>query len=304
MSTDIDWQRELDASFGARPDRPTDLYVVRGRRAVRRRRRVTAVVLTAAVVVAGGTAWAVAPGGSTRSDAPIATSGPAPTDDPETRSEREERLRELREAAADRMEPEFFNGPSTLDSDGLVLAPGAGPVLQRVANPMGYTADQGQSLGIRVMFEGREKYVLMTRTPDGSTSVGTNYASGDFAGWLAGRVESQGSLDVLNGVTDGPPGEPETDPSRWLRLQKDGDVVGAGDVVLLEVDSEPGLGDFGLGADRTGAVRVLVDERTRFAAYRVMGGELEVIAGPGSFDSMSAFIAWARQQYASGEGMR
>lgn len=307
MSTDIDWQRELDSSFGAGHDMAPGHYVAAGRTAVRRRRRATAVVLTAAVVVAGGTAWAVAPGGTTRSEAPIATSGPAPTDDPQTRSERKERrerLRELRDAAADREKPEFFSGPSTLDSDGLVLAPGAGPVLQRVANPMGYTADQGQSLAIRVMFEDREKYVLMTRTPDASTSVGTNDASGDFAGWLAGRVQSQRTLDVANGVTDGPPGPPETDPSRWLRLQEDGDVVGAGDVVLLEVDADPALADFRRGADRTGAVRVLVDERPRFAAYRVIDGELEVIAAPGSFDSMSAFLDWARQQYASGEGMR
>ena len=33
-------------------------------------------------------------------------------------------------------------------------------------------------------------------------------------------------------------------------------------------------------------------------------GELEVIAAPGSFDSMDAFVSWAREQYASGEGMR
>ena len=128
MSTDIDWQHELDSSFGTGHDVPPGHYVAAGRTAVRRR-RATAVVLAAVVVIGGGTAWAVAPGGSTRSDAPMATSGPAPTDGPETRAERKERLQELRDAAADREEPEFFGGPSTLDSEGLVLAPGAGPVV-------------------------------------------------------------------------------------------------------------------------------------------------------------------------------
>jgi hypothetical protein len=33
-------------------------------------------------------------------------------------------------------------------------------------------------------------------------------------------------------------------------------------------------------------------------------GSLEVVAAPGSFDSMSAFVDWARDQYSSGKGMR
>ena len=308
MTTDIDWQHELDSSFGTGLDQPPGHYVAAGRTAVRRR-RATAVVLAAAVVIGGGTAWAVAPGGSARSDAPIASAGPAPTSAAETRAEtraeRRDRLRELRAARdAQTEEPDFLGGPATLDADGLVLAPGAGPVLERVENPMGYTAAQGQSLGIRVMFEGREKYSLLTRYPDDSTSMGTNDASGDFAGWLEGRVESQRTLDVLNGVVDDPPTAPGTDPSNWLRLQGDGGVVGAQGVVVLEVDADADLADFALGADRTGAVRVLVDDRARFAAYRVIDGELEVIAAPGSFDSMTAFVSWAREQYSSGGGMR
>jgi hypothetical protein len=134
--------------------------------------------------------------------------------------------------------------------------------------------------------------------------VGTNDATGDFPGWLAGRVASQRYLDVANGVTGAPPTTTDTDPARWLRLQADGDVVAGKDAVLLEVRATADLGDFALGADQAAAVRVLVDEVARFAAYRVVDGSLEVVAAPGSFDSMSAFVDWARQQYASGEGMR
>jgi hypothetical protein len=304
MSTDIDWQHELDSSFGSGHDLSPGHYVAAGRTAVRRR-RATAVVLAAAVLVGGGTAWAVAPGGSTRSDAPIARSGPAPTKEPETRAERKERLRELKAARdAQREKPDFLGEPATLDADGLVLASGAGPVLERVPNPMGYTRAQGQSLGIRVMFEGREKYMLLARHADGGTSVGTNDASGDFAGWLAGRVASQHYLDVANGDVGPPPTTTDTDPSRWLRLGPDGDVVAGKGAVLLEEQPTADLGDFALGTDHSAAVRVLVDEVARFAAYRVIDGELEVVAAPGSFDSMGAFVDWAREQYASGEGMR
>ena len=42
----------------------------------------------------------------------------------------------------------------------------------------------------------------------------------------------------------------------------------------------------------------------QYAAWRVVAGDLEVVPGPGSFDSLDAFISWARKQYASGEGMR
>lgn len=383
MSTDIDWQHELDSSFGTGDDVAPGHYIAAGRTAARRRRRSTVAAGLLAAAVVAGVAWGVTPDGAPKgSETKLATTPDGsqetsvwdawPDDEAPVRfagngfeirdgavvHERRDDLYPGKgtksvaldvshggerwwvamewngnEAIASNSRPEdsrfatfdafvadrvrgggmitssseddvdFLGEPATLDADGLVLAPGAGPVLERVDNPMGYTEAQGQSLGIRVMFKGREKYSLVVRHADGGTSMGTNDASGDFAGWLEGRVASQRSLDVLNGVTDGPPGAP-ADPSRWLRLQGDGDVVGAKGVALLEVDADPDLADFALGADRTGAVRVLVDERPRFAAYRVIDGELEVIAAPGSFDSMSAFLEWARQQYASGEGMR
>lgn len=74
MSTDIDWQRELDASFGSRDDVPAGHYVVAGRRAVRRRRTRAAVVGLAVAAVVAGVAWGTAPGRSPRgSDTPVAT---------------------------------------------------------------------------------------------------------------------------------------------------------------------------------------------------------------------------------------
>ena len=181
------------------------------------------------------------------------------------------------------------------------MAKGAGPVLERVPNPMGYTAAQGSSLGIRVRFEGREKYSLMAYFPDGGTSTSTNDSTGDFSSWLDQAVRTQHTLDVANGVT---PSTGDASDGPWLVL-RDGRVeTTRSGIVITEERVGVDLGaSFADGATRTGAVRLVVDGRIEYAAYRVVGGELDVVSG-GSFDSLPAFLDWAREQYASGQGMR
>ena len=306
MSTDIDWQHELDGSFGAGHDLPPGHYVAAGRTAVRRR-RATAVVLVAAVVIGGGAAWASGQGSAVRGDAPVATEGPdgqrevtAPDDASRRMDKRARRLERMRRQAD---QPDFLGEPATLDADGLVLAPGAGPVLERVENPMGYSRSQGQSLGIRVMFRGREKYSLLTRDVDGATSMGTNDATGDFAGWLAGRVASQ---RVIDGTAD--PAGPSVleSPDEWLSIGPDGGIESATPfVAVTEVREGADLvGSFATGSDRAGLARLQVTGMVQYVAWRVLAGDLEVVPAPGSFDSMTAFVAWAGEQYGSGEGMR
>jgi len=74
MTTQIDWQRELDASFGSGDDVPVGHYVAAGHTAVRRRRSRAVVVGLAAAAVVAGVVWGTAPGGSPRgTDAPVAT---------------------------------------------------------------------------------------------------------------------------------------------------------------------------------------------------------------------------------------
>ena len=172
---------------------------------------------------------------------------------------------------------------------------------------MGYTAAQGQSLGIRVMFEGREKYSLLDRYPDGGTSMGTNDATGDFAGWLEGRVASQRYLDVSNGVTGAPPDHHgdrsvalAAPPARRRRRGRQGRAV-----AVLEVSADAGPGRLRRRAP-TRRRRCACSWTTASAVRRLprRRRQLEVVAAPGSFDSMSAFLTWAREQYASGEGMR
>ncbi len=217
------------------------------------------------------------------------------------REARKARLERMRDAA--RQDALQIGNPGTLMMDGsLVLVPGAGPVLERVPNPMGYTKDQGRSVGVRVMVDGREQYALLIAYPDG-TSGTIVWKTGDFAGWLAGAVRSQQTLDVANGVT---PSSGDTGGQPWLVLDRSGNVSTPRPGVVI-VQQRPGvdLGEsFGSGATETGVVRLLVDGRSEFAAYRVIGGTLEVIPAGGTFASMDAFIDWAREQYSSGSGMR
>jgi hypothetical protein len=304
MSTDIDWQHELDSSFGSGHDVAAGHYVAAGRRAVRRR-RIAAVVATAAVVVAGGTVWAVSPGDSVRSDAPVATRGQDPTQD--TKDDHAPDRQRVRPESTPSMsvEEEFNGNPAVLEPDGLKMSPLAGEVLQRMPNPMGYTPAQGRSVAIRVIYLGSEKYSFLSLTQDGSSlSTTTHDATGDFAGWVSGVVATERTLDELNGVTAPTAGAPPA-PDTWLTLGPDGAVEASAGNVLLEVRAHVDLGDgFAQGATRTGALRMLVGGVPQHAAYRVVDGRLDVIAGPGRFDSLDAFVAWARKQYASGEGMR
>ena len=53
MSTDIDWQHELDSSFGTGDDVPVGHYVAVGHAAVRRRRAAVAAAGVAAAIVVG-----------------------------------------------------------------------------------------------------------------------------------------------------------------------------------------------------------------------------------------------------------
>ena len=146
----------------------------------------------------------------------------------------------------------------------------------------------------------------------GSTmgSGGATSATGSEARAAAGRRSRKsqrvkkparfGSLVGSAATDDG------TDPATWLELGPDGTPVPTRPgVVTVEVRADVDLGEgFAGAADPTGVMRLLVDGTPRVVAYRVLGGQLDVIPGPGRFDSLDAFITWARSQYASGEGMR
>lgn len=306
MDTEIDWQRELDSSFGSGPDVPAGHYVAAGHRAVRRRRATAAAMVVATVALGGGAVWADGSGSTLRGDAPVATEGVAPRQDRTTDGQRERDRDGSRPRSAPSMsvEEEFLGEPAVIEPDGTVkLSPLTDAELERVRNPMDYTRDQGRSVGLRVIYQGVEKYTLLVTDHDGTaSSMHTNTASGDFPGWLAGKVELQRGLDAANA---GSPDVVVETADSWLTLGEDGSVDAATPFVSVRQSREVDLGgSFALDADRTGVARLQVAGLPEFVAWRVVDDELEVVYGGGRFESLDAFVDWARQQYASGEGMR
>ena len=306
MSTDVDWQQELDSSFGSGHDLPPGHYVAAGRTAVRRRRVAGAVALAASVAVVGGAMWAASPDPSVRGDAPVATRGAAP-DRQDEQDEKAVDRSTPRSAPSMSVEEEFIGNPAVLEPGGVLkMSPLAGRVLEKRLNPMGYRPKQGYSMALRVMYEGEERYSFMSLTRDGtSLSTTTHAATGDFPGWVAGVAETERTLDEMNGVR-GSGGADAADASTWLELGPRGTPVPTRPgVVATEVRADVDLGaGFAPPGATTGVMRLVVDGTSRVAAYRVIDGQLDVISGPGRFESLSAFITWARGQYASGEGMR
>ena len=64
MGTDVDWQDELDSSFGTGQDLPPGHYIAAGRTAVRRRRAASFAIVASMVVGVGAATWATSPGPS------------------------------------------------------------------------------------------------------------------------------------------------------------------------------------------------------------------------------------------------
>ena len=205
------------------------------------------------------------------------------------------------------VEEEFNGNPATIDVDGtLKLSPLTDRVLERVPNPMDYGPGEGHSFGLRLIYRGVETYTLVAGNADGtSTAFHTNSATGDFSGWLEDKVSLQRGMDLSDADPSSDLGILDT-PGEWLAIGPDGSIESASPfVAVMEVRDRVDLGDgFAQDGDRTGVARLQVASWTEFVAWRVIAGDLDVVRGPGWFDSLDAFVEWARSQYESGEGMR
>ena len=183
MSTDIDWQHELDTSFGTGHDvprralrrrGPVGPYAVagsacrrrRGRHGRRRRRRCLGAVARARA--------------ARRRHARSPPQGPSPTDgttvDEAARRAQEDRSAGLRAGVRASQEELPRQSGRARPIDGLVLRPGAGRrCCERVPNPMGYTQAQGSlRSAVRVDVRGARAvlpHVAVRRTGELSTTT-------------------------------------------------------------------------------------------------------------------------------------
>lgn len=264
MDTEIDWQRELDSSFGSGPDVPAGHYVAAGQRAVRRRRQLAAVLTTAALVLVGGVVWSTSPGSAPRSDAPVATQPPP------SASASASATPSTKPAARGRDMPWLKNEPPARALlGGLEIRPGA--VVHERRDAL-YPGKDTESAALDISFRGSRWWLVLewdrggssmssTRPEDGfadsfdafvraevATGGMTSAPADDVLGltgglatWQGGNLEAAPGVTVVRQVEDPVPG----DDSLGLVLRSEGQTTWAlftqgGDASTWEPEAESG----------------------------------------------------------------
>lgn len=277
MGTDLEWRELIDRSFGDGPEpRPIAVRLDAGRRALRRRRIVVGAVTAVVAVMIGGTAWTALPSESPSGTPPVV----GESDD--------------REAGPDDARVASGLDLVTWTDGGWQIAPGW-TVVEREPNPMGYQPPR-RSVGFDLQNPPYRRLVLAVYDADNAdccTSVASTPAeAGSLEDWLPGAVANQWKLD----------GEPEPDPVRFGAGET---LVAADGVVIHEQLAHPDLPiNFVPPNRRSAAARIDDHGREMFVLVREIANHTDVIPFTGSFDTLDQFLRFARQQYASGEGIR
>jgi hypothetical protein len=272
---------ELDRAIGHGPGhRPIEERIAAGRRAVRRRRAVGAVASLAVVAALGGSAWALADGGTRTSgdvDPPIATTTPAakPAPPAEKRWEDDTPIR-------------YLGGE-------LQIRPGV-VVHQRIENPYGFQPPK-LSVALDLTYQRQRQWILAEHSKNGFGYISSVPSNGwaSFEAWVA---------DQVDGSSGGEDGWPES-----MRLTDRGQIVAAPGSEVLQRTDDPQLGEaFAPPGTPTGAAVVRAgDGKSYFVVWRVIDGTLDVITTPPR-DVVGATFAemltMARNAYAGGEGLR
>jgi hypothetical protein len=269
-------REEIEKSFGTGPEhRPVEQRIAAGRRALWRR-RVGAGLAAVGVVAVLGTTYAVVSPDSHGNGAGQVAVDPTPT--PSQTS-----------AAA----PWEDDTPLRYADGELQIHPGV-IVHEHLENPYGLEPPN-RSDALDLTYEGSRSWTII-ELRNGETSYSESEPSNgwaSFADWVADQVGAAAS------------GWPRT-----LRLADDGRVVASRGSEILQRTDDPRLGpSFAPPGTPTGAalVRAAEDGVGYFVVWRVLDGELDVITTPPR-DVVGAswpeLLAYARSQYASGEGLR
>jgi hypothetical protein len=274
---------ELDRSFGDGPPLPpVAVRIAAGRKGLARRRARNGVAgLAAAAALAGGY-YVAAPGEASGSGLPAINPPPSVTPEP-TQQPTEE---------------QWQRGTLLRYVDGeLQIRPGV-EVHEHIENPYGFEPP-GLSDALDVTWKGQRQWLMIERGPGSraeSTSASTpsnGWAS--FADYVADQVSSGASGS----------GWPQT-----FELDGGGQVVPTPGTRVHNRTDDPQLGpDFAPPGVATGAAVVTVagEASSYFVVWRVVEGTLDVITTPPDEATGATFeelLAYARSQYASGEGLR
>ena len=222
MTTQIDWQRELDASFGDGEDVPVGHYLAVGHHAVRRRRATAVVAGLGAAAVVAGIAWAAAPGSAPRtSDLPVATQ-PPPSTSPSATASTSPPTTRVREMPWRKGDPPAKTGP-----DGLHLRPGA--VVHERRDGL-YPGKDTESVALDISYEDERWWMVLEWDEGGGAMSSSRPEDGLFATFDAyvraevanGGMTSEPALEsddayTWGGLVNWSGGEPEVRPGVVLQ---------------------------------------------------------------------------------------
>lgn len=288
MSTRIDWQREIDESFGQAPDRPAADYVASGHRALRRRRAVAGIAGLVAVVVLGGVGFAALPDGPRQEAPPAGEPG---------RDHGDERLAPMVTAAGDVRQVErelgVFAAPNSMAvtvlaaSGELVHKPGW--VVEELHALVGQDDRRVWAVSVSPSDGGVGQWILLTWRPGSLAAAmeepGRRFAS--FGDWVADAWAEK------RGVAPPPP----------ARLE-DGRVVPlAGFEVLEQVVAPEQAAAWGPVEDQVAVKLQRPDGSVLFARVDAEGAtavEPDRLAQP----TMASFLDHLAERGASREGRR
>lgn len=297
MSTDLTDQIATDLATGYADEpapRPAAGYLALGRRRQRRRRvgvGLAAAGAVGAIALVGGLLTGGSGPGAEPDRVPV-VDAPTPTPTPPTPPT----VAPAPDAAPSQPIDEVLSPGQHVGYDGrgtVVLRPGW-RVVRQVANPLRRVAPAA-SLGV-VVTNGRATYwYLLDHTPEGGGAswdpAGTSYTR--FEQWLDDQVDLQTGAEPAAFVTFAGAGS-VLEPGRGVRI--------------LRQWADPDLPGFAAPGETTAVAKVEVDGVTYFVlARRAPGGptdDLPVDAGLLDAPTLAAFLSYARDRYASGQGLR
>ena len=269
MTAHIDWQRELDASFGSGDEVPVGHYVAVGHTAVRRRRAALSAAGVAAALVVG-TTWALAPGEAPSSDrAPVATE-PSVTASPSSPA----RDREPSSSLPWRKD----EPPARALPGGLEIRPGA--VVHERRDAL-YPGKDTESAALDISYQG-SRWWLVLEWDKGGSSMSSSRPEDGFADSFDAFVRAE----VANGGMTSVPADDVPGMAGGLATWHGGNLEAAPGVSVVRQVDDPVPGDDSLGL-------VLRSEgRTTWALFTQGGGasvwEPEAESGWLTFDQWLA----------------
>lgn len=285
---------EIDRSFGDGPaHRPVEERIAAGRRRVVQRRLGIGAGAVATALVIGGATWALAPGPpkAAPDSGPVATQqAPSPSDRPRDEG------RGTREPQQQR-DPQSFLAKgerATYTPDGELVVRDGWRVSQRIRNPFGHRPPQ-RSVGLELT-NGEETYWYLLEIQGNGMFAASDPAGKGFAtldAWVADQVALQGSAP--------PPTPVEFRPGT-------AELVAAEDATIVRQRPNPHIPGFA-GRNLPTAVAEVTWNGARYfvLARHLVGAEPEYFptqAAVPDEPTLASFLDHAREQYASGEGLR